>query len=176
MANGFEMVPCHHSPAMWNILYAKAPFVRPPGPFPSQSTASLQRSLVRSARLAQSWTTPSLRIVSHVVIPFYGQSPLAIDPDEVDLVCGRWFIVCQAERRIVLYDVNPNPKTRVPQVLWEEEEWIHYWTSCSMISQDGNLIMYVMLGAEYSEQPGKWYVSTMSSPDTSYASNPIGSL
>ncbi|KAI9457378.1 hypothetical protein HD554DRAFT_2143028 [Boletus coccyginus] len=141
---------------MWNILYGNAPFVRPPGPFPSQSTASLERSLVRSARLAQSWTTPSLQIVSHVVIPYYGQPPG--DLDDVDLVCGRWFTVCQSKRRIVLYDISPNrnPKTRVPQILWEKEEGIHDWTSCPVISEDGNLIIHVMLCEQYSQLQLKW--------------------
>ena len=151
-------------------MYTNAPFVRPPGPFPSQSTASLERALVRSARLAQSWTTQSLRIMSHVVVPYYGQPPR--DIDDVVLVCGRWFTVCQSKRRIVLYDVNRKPKKRVPQVLWETQRRIHRWTSCSVTSEDGNLIIYVMLCEQYSERP-KWYVSILSlSPGTSHTPNP----
>ncbi|KAI9457373.1 hypothetical protein HD554DRAFT_1780831 [Boletus coccyginus] len=123
-----------YDPAMWNILYGNAPFVCPPGPFPS--AASLERSLVRSARLAQSWTTPSLRIVSHVVIPFYGQPQRDSRVDEVNLVCGRWFIT----------------RWRVPQILWEKGKWIHRWASCSMISEDGNLVIYVILCEQHSQQ------------------------
>ncbi|KAF8550110.1 hypothetical protein OG21DRAFT_1514436, partial [Imleria badia] len=80
-----------HDPEIWEVLYANAPFCRPPGPFPCQSTASLERALVRSARLAQSWTTQSLQPVSHIEIPFNGDSGdrSGLDPD---LIGGRWFI------------------------------------------------------------------------------------
>ncbi|KAH0827491.1 hypothetical protein J3R83DRAFT_4203, partial [Lanmaoa asiatica] len=50
---------------LWKALSANAPFPCP-GPFPSQSDASVERTLVRSARLAQSWTTRPMRDISSV--------------------------------------------------------------------------------------------------------------
>jgi hypothetical protein len=123
-----------HDREIWKVLYANASFVRPPGPFPSQSTASLERTLVRSTRLAQSWTTQHLRAVSHVEIPFDGKA--TGDFKNTDLIGGRWFIVCQSRRRFVLYDTDANVETHEPLILWEQEEHcrrrIGYWDNSCM--------------------------------------------
>ena len=128
-----------HDPAIWKALYANAPFICPPGPFPSQ----LERTLVRSARLAQSWTTQPVQAVSRVEIPFDGE------PNDTSLIGGRWLIVCQSKRRIVLYDTDADVETHVPQILWEQEEhcqWqIRSWDSYSLVSEEGQWVVYVIL-------------------------------
>ncbi|KAF8557572.1 hypothetical protein OG21DRAFT_224619 [Imleria badia] len=156
-------------------MYANAPFIRPPGPFPSQSTASLERALIQSTRLAQSWTTPCLRAVSHVEIPFYGEPKVRFN--KIELIGGRWLIVCQSKRRIVLYDTVADVETRAPQILYErEEQWqIYCWDTYSIASGDGQWVVYVLLNEEHHPPLPQWYV-VLSSADTSYAPIPIGSL
>ncbi|KAH0834257.1 hypothetical protein J3R83DRAFT_11613 [Lanmaoa asiatica] len=122
--------------ALWNGLYVNAHFITPPGPLP---TVSFERALVQSARLAQSWTTQCLRTVSQVKIPFDGQ----ITND--NLIDGRWLIVCQLDRRFVLFDIDPNAETRVTQVLWEQEEEITSWVNCHATSGRGQYVVYVLL-------------------------------
>ena len=109
---------------------------------------------MQSARLAQSWTTQSLRTVSSVSVPFDG-----CVLEDTHLVGGRWFLVCQEDRRFVLYDTNPDAKTRAPQVLWEQGENIIAWDNCLATSEEGQCVVYVLFIAEDSPQ---WYVCVMS--------------
>lgn len=90
-----------YTPVIWRTLYANARLPRPPGPFPSQSVQFLERTLVRSERLAQSWTTQPMRYGSSVVIPL-GGSPLP--PEE--LFNGKWYISCESSRRFVAHDLD----------------------------------------------------------------------
>ena len=136
-----------YDPELWKALYANARFLRPPGPFP---TVSFERAFVQSARLAQSWTTQSLRTISSVSVPFDGW--LAGDGH---LIGGRWYLVCQKNRRFVLYDMNPDAQTRAPQVLWEQRENITDWKKCLVTSEEGQLIVYVLLSTH--DAP-RWYV------------------
>ncbi|KAI9566574.1 hypothetical protein HD554DRAFT_2114908, partial [Boletus coccyginus] len=140
-----------HDPAIWRVLYANLPFIHPPGPFPSQSSATLERTLLRSARLAQSWMMPWLRAVPHVKIQFDGK-PSVFSTSEVDFFGGRWFLVCQLKQRFVLYDTNACAETHVPQILWEQEEQIDSWDQCSMMSQEGILVGYMLLSEVHSRQ------------------------
>jgi len=126
-----------HNPEIWKALYANAIFLRPPGPFP---TASFERAFVRSARLARSWTTQSLQAVSRVSVPFYGYAT-----EDAHLVGGRWLLVCEKDRRFVLYDTNPGAETRAPQVLWTKGKRIHAWEKCLAISEEGQWIVYVLM-------------------------------
>ena len=75
-------------------MYADALFPCPPCPFPSQSNASLERNLVKSARLAQSWTTRPMRDISWVKIKLKGEPTT---PPK--LIHGRWLIACELTRR-----------------------------------------------------------------------------
>ena len=136
-----------------------APFIRPPGPFPSQPAASVERALVKSTRLAQSWTTQCLRAVSHVEIPLDGM-PTKFITNNIDLIDGRWLIACQSKRRIVLYDTDADAKTRVPQILWEHETHIGWWDKYSVVSEEGQLVVYVILSEEPEQHPlaQQWYV------------------
>ena len=142
-----------YDPEIWKVLYANASFVRPPGPFPSQSTASLEYTLVQSTRLARSWATQPLRAVSHVEIPFHGKPTQYMN--NIDLIGGRWLIVCQSKRRIVLYDTDANADKCVPQILWEQNERIGFWDKYSVISEEGQWGICVLLSEEYSR---RWYV------------------
>jgi len=125
-------------PELWKALYANAHFLRPPGPFP---TISFERAFVQSARLARSWTTQSLRTVSSVSVPFDGS------PEVLHLVGGRWLVVCQSNRRFVLYDTNPDAEPHAPQVLWEQEKEITTYEVClpTLLSKEGQWIVYVLL-------------------------------
>jgi hypothetical protein len=119
---------------LWKNLYADAPFPRPPGPFSSQSNASLERNLVKSAELAQSWTTRPMRDVSWVKIELKGKPTC---PPK--LIHGRWFIACQLDRRFVLHDTE----TGAQHVVWEQDEpEVSSWDACSM---EGQCVAYVLL-------------------------------
>jgi hypothetical protein len=132
---------------------------------------------VKSARLAQSWTTQCLRVVSHVDIPFDGM-PTTFTSNNIDLIGGRWLLVCQSKRRIVLYDTNADAKTRVPQILWEHEEHIGSWDKYSMVSEAGQLVVYVILSEEHNPLARQWYVCIHHAVIGRHFlfSNPIGSL
>ena len=77
---------------------------------------------------------------------------------DLRLVGGRWLLVCQEDRRFVLYDTNPDTKTRAPQVLWEQEEEITDWDKCLATSEE-QWVVYVLFTAE--DAPS-WYVCIMS--------------
>jgi hypothetical protein len=136
-----------HDPEIWKALYANAPFLRSPGPFP---TVSFERAFVQSARLAQSWTTQRLRTVSCVSVPFDG-----CVTDDLHLVGGRWLVMCQLYRLFVLYDTKANAETHAPQVLWEQEETITTWDMCLATSEEGHCVVYVLLSTK---DPPRWYV------------------
>ena len=141
--------------ALWRSLYTHAPFPRPPGPSPSQSQASLERTLLKSARLAQSWTTRPMREVSSLRIKL--EEPLAHTP--MKLISGRWLIGCQGARRFVLHDVDPSSKTHVRQVLWEQEQpAVSSWDVHSMSHVAGQSVVYVLLQMRQGS-PDQWYVS-----------------
>ena len=141
-----------HDPKLWKALYANARFLRPPGPFP---TVSFERAFVKSARLAQSWTTQSLRTVSSMSVPFDGW--LAEDGH---LIGGRWYLVCSEDQQFVSYDTVPDAEMRAPQVLWEQEENIVAWKKCLVTSEEGQWVVYVLLGTHDYDSP-RWYVCVM---------------
>ncbi|KAF9238513.1 hypothetical protein BU15DRAFT_75210 [Melanogaster broomeanus] len=58
-----------YDPVIWKALYATARLPRPPGPFPSQSVQFLAYNLVHSERLAETWTSQPVKVISRVVIP-----------------------------------------------------------------------------------------------------------
>lgn len=141
---------------LWKALYVSAPFPRPPGPSPSQSAASLERTLVKSAQLAKSWTTRPMRDISLVRIKLEGESTM---PPK--LICGRWLVSCKRLRRFVLHDVDAGAETHPRQVLWEHEKpVVSSWDVCSMTSTEGQCLVYVLLSFRTPEDPGfsNWYV------------------
>ena len=143
---------------LWRSLYIYAPFPRPPGPSPSQSRAFLERMLVKSAQLAQSWTTRPMREVSSVGIKLGVPLPCT----HVKLINGRWLVGCEEYRRFVLHDIDPSSKTRVRQVLWEQEQPVCAWDVHSMSPVEGQSVVYVLLQffRMYQGSPDwHWYVS-----------------
>ena len=133
-----------------------SPFPRPPGPSFSQSCAYLERMLIKSAQLAQSWTTRSMREVSSVKIKL--EKPLAVTPNK--LISGRWLVGCEDARRFVLHDADPRAGTRACKVLWERDEPIvSAWDVHSVSPVAGQSIVYVLL-LESIEIKNKWYVCT----------------
>ena len=137
--------------ALWKSLYRDSPFPCPPTPLPAQSNTPLEQALVRSSQIAQSWETPSLRIVSYVQIPLDGKTPGLISG--LDLIGSRWLIACRSSRQFVLYDTNA--KVHTPQILWEQKRQITSWDKCSMV-KEGCCIIYVSLVEEHSTH---WYVT-----------------
>ena len=132
-------------------MYTHSPFPRPPGPSPLQSRESLERMLLKSAQLAQSWTTQPLREVSSIKIKNNGPSP----PAGLKLIPGRWLVACEDARRFVLHDADPHAKTHARKVLWEHEEQIVLaWDVHSVSPVAGQSVVYVSL-FEFGD---KWYV------------------
>ncbi|KAG9311102.1 hypothetical protein JVU11DRAFT_9011 [Chiua virens] len=139
VSHGFYAIS--YDTSLWKSLYKNAAFLCPPGPYPSQSIASLERTLVKSARLAQSWTTRPMRRVSLVEIPTGNLRP------PLKLICGRWLIVCHKAREFVLYDTDFGCKTHAPQVLWKcEKQRVRGFDVESMVSAEGQCIVYVLVG------------------------------
>ncbi|KAF8549626.1 hypothetical protein OG21DRAFT_1606346 [Imleria badia] len=137
---------------LWRALYTDSPFPRPPGPSSSQSRASLERMLVKSAQLAQSWTTRPLREVSSVKIKL--GRPFAVMPTK--LISGRWLVGCEEARRFVLHDVNLCAKTHAHKVLWEQDgPTVSAWVVRSVSPVAGQSIVYVLL-LETTEMEHKW--------------------
>lgn len=153
VSKGFRDIT--HHPAIWKALYYDVSFMRPFRPFPS---TSFESALVKSAQLAQSWTSKPLRRVSRVNIPFRGN--LA---DTFRLIGGRWFIACQRGRRFVLYDTYANAETHVPLLLWEQEEEIVEWDEQSGVSEAGHCVVYLLA---VTECPQRWYVHRHVVPKT----------
>ncbi|KAF8549628.1 hypothetical protein OG21DRAFT_1500313 [Imleria badia] len=128
---------------LWKTLYTDSPFPRPPGPSPSQSRASLEQMLVKSAQLAQSWTTRPMREVSSIKIKCKGTLP----PSGPKLIPGRWLVQCEQARRFVLHDADPRSETHARKVLWEHEEPIVLAWDVHSVSPvaPGQSILYVFL-------------------------------
>ena len=136
-------------------MYADAPYPRPPGPFPSQSNASLERNLIKSARLAQSWTTRPIRDISCVKTELKGEPTISTPR----LIHGRWLVTCELARRLVLHDTE----TGAQRILWEQDELqLSLWDMCSMTSVEGQCVVYVLfvLRSGSSSEPifSGWYV------------------
>ena len=152
-----------HDPEIWKAFCVNAPFLRPPGPFP---TVPFERAFVQSARLAQTWTTQGLRTVSRVSVPFDGWVT-----KDLHLVGGRWLVVCQLNRRFVLYDTNASAETRAQQVIWEQGEEIISWKKCLATSEEGQWVIYVLFRTD---DPPRWYVCVVSIRGRFYSTSLVG--
>lgn len=75
----------------------------------------------------------------------------------VVLIGGRWFIVCQMHRRFVLYNTNATD-TRVPQLLWEQEEEIVHWKQHRGTWEEGHWVVYLVVASQCAQRPPRWYV------------------
>ncbi|KAF8121107.1 hypothetical protein EV363DRAFT_1589108 [Boletus edulis] len=127
-----------HDPTVWKALYVNAPFLRPRGPCP---TVAFEDAFAKSERLEKSWTTEELRTGSRVRIPFEGRVT-----KHRHLVGGRWLVVCQADRRFVLYDTHVHAHTQKhkPQVIWEQADKIVAWDKCLATSEQEQIVYVLM--------------------------------
>ncbi|KAF8838228.1 hypothetical protein BDN67DRAFT_107343 [Paxillus ammoniavirescens] len=75
-----------YDPAIWKSVYANARLPRPPGPFPSQSTQFLEHTLLQSDRLAQTWTSCPVQVISWTLGP---KLPSQLKWNVLD---GRWLV------------------------------------------------------------------------------------
>ena len=116
--------------SFWATLYAESRLLRPPGPFSWHSTESLQRTLFRSARLAQRWTSHPIDVLSKRRSLEFPRSK-----ESYELLCGRWLIVQQPDQ-FVLHDIN----TGSQQVLHEPDHWSMKWDACSLTLTRGSLL------------------------------------
>ena len=147
----FHEITC--DTALWKLLYERSSFPRPPGPFSDQSRISLERTLVKAMQLMRSWTTQPMRPVSRFTVKAGSKMP----PAPPKLICGRWLVVCESARRLVLGDVDPTAKTHVRQVLWEHEfPTVSSWDVESVASGKGDCFVYVLLTLSHGFPP--WYV------------------
>ncbi|KAF8549620.1 hypothetical protein OG21DRAFT_567112 [Imleria badia] len=151
VSHRFHSIACNDT--LWKDLYTNSTLPRPPGPSPSQSRVSLERMLVKSAQLAQSWTTRPMREVSSVNIKLRQSQPTP-----TKLVSSRWLVGCEEARRFVLHDVDPRAKTHARKVLWEYENPIaSAWDAHSMSPVAGQSVVYVLLMLPDIEQGSpKW--------------------
>lgn len=127
-----------HEPAFWRTVYATARLPLPPGPFPWQSTHFLQRTLVYSARLANTWTTEPLTLISRKIYT----GPRSIDEDRFQWVCGRWLIVSKDMKQLRSRDVE----TGSERVLWDHGSFANWGSTSVVISQGHFIYVAVHLG------------------------------
>ena len=137
----FHAITC--DPVLWRALYRRSPFPRPSGPSPTQSVASLERTLLKAAQLARSWTTRPMRAVSTTTCTL---GP-AVPPAPPKIISGRWLVVCESGTRFVLHDLHPpRPDTCTSHVFWQvETSTMAGWDVESVESVDGQCFVYLLL-------------------------------
>ncbi|KAF9237010.1 hypothetical protein BU15DRAFT_63517 [Melanogaster broomeanus] len=118
---------------LWRTVYASACFLRPPGPFPSQSTKFLERTLLHSEQLFRTWTSEPAKITGRVLpVP---------NPPQWDVLSGRWFVWMDADMNIRCHDLD----TDAEQVLWQHEgDELFHFVASTTASPAGRLI-YIIL-------------------------------
>ncbi|KAF8121089.1 hypothetical protein EV363DRAFT_1458358 [Boletus edulis] len=65
----------------------------------------------------------------------------------IKLLSGRWLVVCESAVRFVLHEVGSNVEPRW-QVIWEHEEPVESWDTCSVMPEQGQYLVYVLLSYE----------------------------
>ncbi|KAF9228255.1 hypothetical protein BS17DRAFT_330283 [Gyrodon lividus] len=129
-------------PALWKTLYANARLPRPPGPFPSQSTQFLERTLVQSERLALTWASQPIKVTSRDLV----RTQLSASPPQWCVLCGRWFIWCETTQ-ILCRDLDAGRL----QVLWDGYAQISHFCACAVTSVDGQRV-YILLHGKQPDQ------------------------
>ncbi|KAF9243100.1 hypothetical protein BU15DRAFT_59973 [Melanogaster broomeanus] len=130
--------------AVWKSVYANARFPRPPGPFAYQSTQFLEHTLVQSERLAQTWTSQPIKVISRTLVPprFYSVQP------QWTVLSGRWLIWCETTQ-LLWRDLDGGS----PQVLWDGDVQLVYFDACLVTSVDAQRI-YVVLRSRPRDEGG----------------------
>ncbi|KIJ19575.1 hypothetical protein PAXINDRAFT_96861 [Paxillus involutus ATCC 200175] len=131
--------------AIWKTVYANACLPHPPGPFPSQSTKFLEHTLLQSERLAQTWTSHPVKVISRVLGP-----KLSMSQPEWSVLDGKW-LVWREETQILCHDFD----TGSHQILWEGNLDLVYSGAgaCSVTSVDGRRV-YIALRCTQPDQGG----------------------
>ncbi|KAF8126286.1 hypothetical protein EV363DRAFT_584455 [Boletus edulis] len=122
-----------HDPNVWRTAYASARLPLPPGPFHWQSIHFLQRALVHSARLARTWTTEPLTLISRKV--FTG--PRTVEDDRFKWVHGRWLIVSKDMKQLRSRDIE----TGSEQVLWDHGSFA-FWAATWVMNSTGHFSLH----------------------------------
>ncbi|KAG9310817.1 hypothetical protein JVU11DRAFT_8670 [Chiua virens] len=133
-----------YTPSLWRTLYANARLPRPPGPFYSQSVHLLERTLVKSERLAQSWTAQPMEYTSS------SEVPLRRSPTSLRIINNQWLVGCETlTRRFVVYDLDVKAGADSQKILWEHNELIIDWDVCPVTSAEGLVLCIVFSDAAY---------------------------
>lgn len=122
-----------------------------PSPGNWQSTRFLQRTLIHSARLGNTWTTEPLTLISS---KRYTGLRL-IDDDRFQWVCGRWLIVSKDMKQLRSRDVE----TGSERLLWDHGSFAHWGTTSVIIPQGRFIYVVVHLRRGHLAEPV--YVSTV---------------
>ncbi|KAG9312549.1 hypothetical protein JVU11DRAFT_6944 [Chiua virens] len=115
---------------LWRILYTNSRLPRPSGPFLWQSRQFLERTLIHSERISQTWTSEPIRIVSSLHGPRIPSNPSPVSTS-FDFIFGRLFIWCEGNQ-ILTQDVD----TGIGRLLWEGCEPISSLDTCSLVLPD----------------------------------------
>ncbi|KAG6377948.1 hypothetical protein JVT61DRAFT_14742 [Boletus reticuloceps] len=152
-----------HDPEFWRTVYATASLPLPSGPFNWQSIHFLQRALVHSTRLARTWTTEPLTLISRKV--FTG--PRTVEDDRFKWVHGRWLIVSKDMKQLRSRDIE----TGSEQVLWDHGSFA-FWAATWVMNSTGHFIyIAVHLGKGHVTDPVK-LLEFVVDDDTEYLSGP----
>ncbi|KIJ19574.1 hypothetical protein PAXINDRAFT_8059 [Paxillus involutus ATCC 200175] len=130
--------------AIWKTVYTNARLPRPPGPFPSQSTQFLEHTLLQSERLAQTWTSCPVKVISRTLGP---KLPSQLKWSVLD---GRW-LVWRETTQFLCHDLDTGSR----QILWEGNLDLSYFGAgaCSVTSVDGRRV-YIALNGTQPDQGG----------------------
>ncbi|KAH0834235.1 hypothetical protein J3R83DRAFT_11552 [Lanmaoa asiatica] len=150
-------------PALWRTIYSTTRLPLPPGPFPWQSIRFLQRTLVHSARLANTWTTEPLTLISCKTYT----GPPWIGDDRFQWVRGRWLIVSKGMKQLLSRDIE----TGSERVLWDHGSFAYWGATSVMIPQQYFIYVAVHLGSGRLEDPVK-LLEFVVDDDTGYLSGP----
>ncbi|KAF9237129.1 hypothetical protein BU15DRAFT_63383 [Melanogaster broomeanus] len=131
-----------YDPTIWKTVYASAPFPRPAGPFPYQSTQFLEHTLIQSERLAQIWTSQPVKATFRVLAPIRSHDSLHW---QWNVLSGRWFIWLDSETtKILCQDLDGATGSR--HILWDSDAQIVRFDACLVTSVDGQRVYIVVVG------------------------------
>ena len=91
-----------HNSSLWIERYTNGGLLLPPGPFPSQSTRYLERTLVQSDLISRTWTSQPLQMRSRTLTSWKQRTTRDLSRT---MVFGRWCIFLQ-EGIIQCHDID----------------------------------------------------------------------
>ncbi|KAF9237529.1 hypothetical protein BU15DRAFT_63086 [Melanogaster broomeanus] len=150
-----------HDTQLWRTVYVNARLPRPPGPFPSQSTAFLESTLLHSEQLSRKWTSKPVKITARV-LP-------AENPLQWALLFGRWIVWSGDEMDIRCRDLDAGTE----QLLWQAGDKPLYFVACSTTSADGRLIYIIVYDVDESETRSTPLLEYRVQEDSCFLSDPV---